>query len=832
MIARAGSMIRDWRREPIDADWKTVLWDPYRWEPRAVAARIMGWVRATRRRRWAASITAILFVLYIFPGPLAAIAFGQSGTVGTGSVTSALGFMHIQDIDGVDVSKYTFITDHGSVLHMDKALIALPIMLVYALWWIGSETAIYLLGYGMSFQWLNFVATPMRGVAHALTGQLPVALITATAVTVGSIFVAYFFARGFLARAVTQILFMMIVALLAPMILGDPLGDDLQMLAKGRDVGVSVAAGLNGIDDPDPTQQVENVQEIAATYKIRYVLQMWNFGHVIDSSPGCRAVWTAGMAAGNENQVKDGLRICGDAAAYNAASNPSVGQIATGLALLLAMLIDLIFSLYCMIAIVGAGLNTLYWGFAAILSVISGAYVVGPTQTFAIRSIFHGFFSAGYMVGSVIFVGAYELFMGDLYQQAQGNAMQISFVAAIVELVTLIQFRRFKRSWQSGDHWAVNRVALTAQNGLNFVYGSTGALGSGAGGGSALGMGMAGANGHGVGVLTTLAAMATVNNSPLTSWLGGATPNRLQPHSGLQRDMMLAQGAVWTRKGLGGKNGIYVQSLLPREMYLRFAQGVRKAYGRGSMRGITEAIGGVIQLKGTPGDAYAAIVGAGYRNARKNAAGIEAWKRVLATEEDETLKYGPLGRVAAAYKAAEASVYDYMDGNGDPLLVAAHIGALESAVRNYSRSGKGYDFELNEIQGRAVNRYLDNPNKKYITDLQDLIAGKDVDDDEFELMALDGDPRVRKTLAEGIYDAIGGEYLRRIEKGTLLLSENPRNQRAWWELSNILSAAQDTDSFVSGTQRIPYHSALIRDTDRAEDPRWGRALGEVADRFD
>src|SRR5262249_35015135 len=119
---------------------------------------------------------------------------------------------------------------------------------------------------------------------------------------------------------------LLVLASLSALFLRDPLGEVLfpdGMLAQGRNVGLSVAAGLNGDNNPNPEALVDTMQHNMVDNFVRHPLQVWNFGHVVDERPGCASAWSSGISAGSDSQVKKGLKSCGDSAAASAADNPS-----------------------------------------------------------------------------------------------------------------------------------------------------------------------------------------------------------------------------------------------------------------------------------------------------------------------------------------------------------------------------------------------------------------------------------------------------------------------------------------------------------------------------
>ncbi|MEV5839824.1 hypothetical protein [Nocardia sp. NPDC052112] len=529
--------------------------------------------RASRWRRRVGWLLTVIFVLSVFPGLVGAVASAQyqaAATGGTVSEIDGLSWMHIRDSFGVPLANYAFATNHGGVLDPGSTILWAILGFEFIGYIAIVTTAIWLIGNALSFQWLNMFGSALTGVADRVTGAIATPMLLITAATIGAFCVAWFWLRGYHAKAVLQIVTMLGVAMLGPVFLAEPLGDVLSsdgLLAKGRDLGISVAAGLNGNNNPNPNQLVATMQQDLADNFARRPVQVWNFGHVVDEQPACRSAWTAGMTAGDDERVRRGMQSCGDSAAYAKAQNPSMGQVGTGLMLLICGGILLAFAVVLGIRVIKAALDAIYHGFMSIFGFAAGGFVYGPTQTFLVRNLVDSIVAAGRMTVYTIFLGVYVLFMGNLFAQAQGQTMAVIVIAGTVEIVAISQLRRLSRSLTRGNDWIANRFALAIQ-------GSGARPGGGGGGGSALGMGDARAGGslHG-GLMSGMGALNTINASPATAWLLGATVSPLNPLSRRKKRMDLNNIAVspmvrqlqeynhagranWRIKAAGRLNGI------------------------------------------------------------------------------------------------------------------------------------------------------------------------------------------------------------------------------------------------------------------------------------
>ncbi|WP_280406585.1 hypothetical protein, partial [Nocardia carnea] len=480
--------------------------------------------RAAPWRRRILSFLAALGVFTVVPGGLGAVALAQDGSGATGvSRMDGVAWMNIRDSAGVGLADYTFVSDRGGLLDPGATILWTLIGVEFVGYMIIVTTAIWFIGYTLSFAWLDLFADALRGTADAFAAQIATPAVLITAAAIGAFFVAWFTVRGFHSRAVVQTLTMLAVAVLGPLFLAAPLAGALGsdgLLARGRDAGIAIAAGLNGSAAADPDMQLSALQTQLADNFARRPVQVWNFGHIVDDRSACAAAWSAGMTAGDTEETRRALDTCGDPAAA-AATQPKVGQLGTGLVLLVSAAILLLFAVILSIRLIRAALDAVYQGFMAIFGFAAGGFVYGPTQTFLIRNLVNSGIAAARMCAYTLFVGVYLLFLGNLFQQARGQVVAVIVIAAVVQIVAILQMGRLSKSLTRGSDWAANRFALAVQGAPAGSGGSALGMGGGAGKGSG--------GGSGMGSIAALAALNTVNTSPLTAWLAAGTLNPLYP---------------------------------------------------------------------------------------------------------------------------------------------------------------------------------------------------------------------------------------------------------------------------------------------------------------
>ncbi|MFI5719624.1 hypothetical protein [Nocardia sp. NPDC051750] len=603
----------------------------------------------------------------VFPGCLGAVAAAQDGTTVTNSTrTDGLAWMNIRDSAGVALADYVFVSDQGGLLDPGATAVWAIVGLEFVGYMIIVTTAIWFIGYALSFAWLDLFAGALRGTADALAAQIATPIVMVTAATVGAFFVAWFLVRGFPARAGIQVVTMLCVAVGAPLFLAAPLAGVLDsdgMLARGRDVGLAVAAGLNGSANRDPDLMLSTLQADMADNFARRPVQVWNFGHIVDNNATCEAAWSAGVAAGDSERTQRALDACGDADAAAAAAHPAVGQIGTGLILLVSALVLLLFAVILAVRLIKAALDTIYQGFMAVFGFAAGGFIYGPTQTFLVRNLAGTCVAAARMCAYTVFVGVYLVFLGGLFQQARDQVVAVLVISAAVVLVAIAQMNRLSRSLTRGSNWTTNRIALALQGR------------SGSSGGAAIGMGGGGGSGGGStgGMLASLAVLSTVNRSPLTAWLAGGVIGPLDPLARKQMHSMRANAAT-----AGSRVEGHRWQTMARQNWRVLARREADAWG-----GIETELGLNRALKyldnnKVPADAtVAALIDAGADGIRVD---NHIWAKQVRDDTRSRSPYGfrPLQQAAASGNAA----IHFLGDDAAPAFAAQAVSDADSLARH------------------------------------------------------------------------------------------------------------------------------------------------------
>ncbi|WP_328404203.1 hypothetical protein [Nocardia sp. NBC_00403] len=702
--------------------------------------------------------------------------------------------MNVRDSSGVALSSYVFATDRGTLWNPGNTAIALVLNLEFAGWLVIVTTAIWLIGYALSFRWLDMFAAALHSFSDTLVRQIATPQMLLTAAAIGAFFVGWFIVRGYHAKAAIQVLTMLGVAILGPLFLASPLEDVLSSdgwLAQGRNVGISVAAGLNGENNPNPYQLVATMQEDLADNFARKPLQVWNFGHVIDDQVACASAWTAG--AGSEDRVRKGMEDCKDSYAHWATEHPSVGQIGAGLLLLVSGIVLLAFAVVLAVKVIWAALDTIYHSIMAIFGFAAGGFIYGVTQTFLVRNLVDAFVASARMAIYTIFLGLYVLFLGSLFRQAGGQVMAVFVIGAIVEIIAILQLRRLSEGIDKGNNWIANRFALA-------LHGPSG--GGGGGGGTAIGMGGVGAKRTmGAGALTALGALATVGSSPLTEWVAGKTRSPLRPYARMEKKQLRNSLRYSSQPWHADANA---QSIMK---FVQFSRGAREAAekwgGVNTYRGAAAAIQGLHDSGGTIDAAWGALTGAGFTDETLMHHAIVSWKRASDDAEDETLQYKHLGHVVSAMQHAQRSAHRLENGTGTAHEAAADLATLHESAWRFQRANDNFvtldGGAATGPQRTFVRDYMNAPSKAKLDSLTALAAS--ASPTGTGLLA-----GIQPADAQRMRNAIGNQHARNVQRSVDDLLENPTDRQNFRNARRDIGAALNTDMWVSDKAPTPWHS--------------------------
>ncbi|MEU0539030.1 hypothetical protein ABZ319_04110 [Nocardia sp. NPDC005978] len=485
--------------------------------------RLNAYLADHRALRRSVTLMATVLALIVLPAIVGAVAMASGGSGASDSSTiDALSWTNIRDKRGVALSDYAFITNNGSVIRPDHTIVSLLLKLECTGYLIIVILAIWLIGYTLSFEWMDAVAGLLTAAAQNFALNIATTEVRALGVCIGGFIVAIALTRGFTSRATTQTLTIMANAVLGVLVLPNPLGETFSshgLLAQARNLALAVSAGLHGSSGRSTSAMIPALQtELADAFASR-PLKMWNFGHSIPDDSPCGIAWSTGIRTGSSDSVKDNLRRCGDLSAVAHADSPSVAQIGTGALLIVTSTLLLALAVYMAAKVVGAALDTVYHAFKIIFALAFGGYIPGPTQTTLIHGIVGGLVAAGKMSAFTLGVSIYTFILIGIFDSARGHEMKASFLASIVVLAALSQARRFSAALDRSNDEITKRIAamLSHSNGRSEMIPSP----------------------SGVSPMmrwtAAMTAMNAFNSSPAAAWMLGRRLGPLNPRSRIRQ---------------------------------------------------------------------------------------------------------------------------------------------------------------------------------------------------------------------------------------------------------------------------------------------------------
>lgn len=202
--------------------------------------------------------------------------------------------------------------------------------------------------------------------------------------------------RGEAGRGGTMILLAIMMPALAISVFSDPAGmmyGPNGMLAFGRSMGFSTAEAVthNGaIGGGGFTGQVDTLTSSLITHVVREPLEVFNFGHVVDTKPGCAAQYTTALQQGVSDGPIKAMGVCGDKAAVHYAQSLDGTNTIGGLALVVAALLFGWFMVSSGASVFKVSLQAMYTTAKLLPSVFAGG-ISGPAQQHAKTTVWRFF---------------------------------------------------------------------------------------------------------------------------------------------------------------------------------------------------------------------------------------------------------------------------------------------------------------------------------------------------------------------------------------------------------------------------------------------------------
>ncbi|WP_280384313.1 hypothetical protein [Nocardia wallacei] len=811
--------------------WELEYFDPERWRPLELWRRAGVWIGATRRRRWTAWALVVVFMVFVFPMAVGSVAIAQSGS-GT-ATANGLGFLEVRDSSGVDVSQYTFATNHGGILNPGKTFISSFIVILFAGWLFIAQSLVWLVGKGIDLSWLDTFRQPLLGAAQSFADQIGTLAVSFTAAAIGAFFIAYFIVRGFIAKAIRQIVAILLAATFSGFFLTNPMAHELSTdgwLAQGRDVGLSVAAGLNGNSNPNPNALIPTLQATMADNFIRKPLQVWNFGHVVDTRPECKAMWSTATTVGDEDQIKEGMKTCGDYGAYKSADNPRAAQIAIGFLLILIQIILFVGFGFMIVNLTRAVISIFIHGFMIIFGFAAGAYVYGPSQTFLVRNLVSTWFAVLRFMAYCAATGLILLLSDSIMRQAGGNVLPVLVLWAFFMVVGVVEFRHLRDNMQTSSDWVANRTALAIQG--------AGGSGGGGGGGRALGMGDSSPGPNHFKMMAAMAGANTISNFAPFEWMVGAIPGFGHPGSKQKADEAKQKRALSKEKRYGGKHGWnYINNMKWEALSVGARNAARQYGGVDTILGNAAAVQGVVDRGAFASDAFAAIIGAGGKNEGMAHLAQESRGVVNRMGANEPFKDKDLSLLAASVRHAQNRSISLLDGTGATHAeVAADFGTMYEAAKMYRGTQMGGSIHLTQEQRNWALRYMSDTTP--LADKDSMIAALNDISHKGRITGPAPDVHTQELYNMGI-DHVGAERMRRwitnehalrIERTAETFVGDVTNLDAMRNLRNETYEAIRTHNLINGDNKSSPSLSVTptSGTMHHRDQEWARTMAPVA----
>ena len=290
-------------------------------------------------------------------------------------------------------------------------------------------TALWLIDWVLSFEWLNTLTSPIQKLADSLQGVVGTFGAAGAFMAIAALVGGVYMLRGKFASGIYEILTTCLVATLATGMFANPVaqvGGQDGFLMKARDLGLGVAAGMS-IDGPaaktddSPEDVRKRVNGELATTFIRIPSQIVNYGKIVETGK-CAPLYEAATAKKDGTyglQSGDAYKMfeyC-DKTAKNKADNPSVDMIISAFFLAVAGFAVLLFALVLLAAIMFAAVFALYSAIKAIITLVV-ALLPGNSRGSLAMTFAELLTSMALVVFSIVFLMSYLMVVNALFADA------------------------------------------------------------------------------------------------------------------------------------------------------------------------------------------------------------------------------------------------------------------------------------------------------------------------------------------------------------------------------------------------------------------------------
>lgn len=341
-----------------------------------------------------------------------------------------------------------------------------------ASWWLTTiasfylflaGTALWLLRFALSGQWLVAIAQVARPVYGAVTTVANQLYLGPTTITLCVMVGGFHILRGNAGRGRAIIGTGLLFTILLLTVFADPIGDlysDHGLLAWGRSIGFSIAQATRQapyMADRPLVDQVDMMLGDLITAGVRHPLQVMNFGYVTDDVPGCADAYSAAISTGvgKGGGPAHAMGDCGAGDALLHAQQLSGDDTGTALAFLLTGITFSVFNWYVSVSIFLVGLQAAFFG-----TVVGPSFMIGMTGM-AGRAMAYAKHSAWQLLVHAAELAAYTTFLGivviwmawtltsPLLGTGTVTVMPRMLIVMLVSIIAIFAFRFMDRQFHA-----------------------------------------------------------------------------------------------------------------------------------------------------------------------------------------------------------------------------------------------------------------------------------------------------------------------------------------------------------------------------------------------
>jgi hypothetical protein len=358
-----------------------------------------------------------------------------------GGITAVgLNWLRVTDSDNVPIQAYGLSLNQGSVLDPGAAGDSFGANWLFGVFKAVIELALWLIDNVLSFSWLQVVSAPLNYVGTRMAHLALSPAVIGVFGTLAAVIIAIGMVRGLMSRAGAQIATALVLAFVAVTLGGRQVAElvgPTGVLALGRDIAFELSTLLSPGGPRSGIAAVTEGTQALADHFARTPTQLWNFGRSLDAlSPECGRVWSAAMASGQIDDLKEAVRqSCpGGQALHDYAMTKAAGDSSTGLLAIVFALVALVVFGYLAYHVVILALSALFWAIITVLAAVAG-FMPGPVQSLAVKAALDTVFSLLGMMGYIFVLSITGNLVSAIFTTTGDAVMALPFAAMLLAAV-------------------------------------------------------------------------------------------------------------------------------------------------------------------------------------------------------------------------------------------------------------------------------------------------------------------------------------------------------------------------------------------------------------